>query len=130
VLEPLVARLSAKGPVRYSPHVVVRRPDFFRQARKLHLEGIVSKRSAASYRYRRADTPDPPFASVPRSYQRGARLAEPRRVIEVAFTSWTTDGVLRDPSFEGIREDKPARDVKLERPRQSTQSGRLAKLVR
>jgi bifunctional non-homologous end joining protein LigD len=34
---------------------------------------------------------------------------------EIAFTTWTTDGVLRHPSFEGIREDKPAQDVRREK---------------
>jgi bifunctional non-homologous end joining protein LigD len=36
-------------------------------------------------------------------------------VAEVAFTTWTADSLLRHPSFEGLREDKPAKDVKLER---------------
>jgi len=57
----------------------------------------------------------PPFVAVPRSYQRGARWVEPRLVAEVTFTTWTTDDVLRHPSFEGLREDKPAKDVRLER---------------
>jgi bifunctional non-homologous end joining protein LigD len=38
-------------------------------------------------------------------------------VAEVAFSTWTADHLLRDPSFVGLREDKPAKDVKLERPR-------------
>jgi bifunctional non-homologous end joining protein LigD len=29
---------------------------------------------------------------------------------------WTREGVLRAPSYKGLREDKPARDVRLERP--------------
>jgi bifunctional non-homologous end joining protein LigD len=56
-----------------------------------------------------------PFATVPRAYQRGARWAEPRLVAEVTFTTWTADHLLRHPSFEGLREDKPAREVKFER---------------
>jgi bifunctional non-homologous end joining protein LigD len=36
----------------------------------------------------------------------------------VAFTEWTDDGRLRHPSFIGLREDKPARDVKREMPAQ------------
>jgi bifunctional non-homologous end joining protein LigD len=66
-------------------------------------------------RLRKIERKDPTFASVPRAYHRGARWVEPRLVAEVAFTSWTTDGVLRHLSFQGIREDKDARDVKLER---------------
>ena len=41
---------------------------------------------------------------------------EPRLVVEVAFTEWTDDGRLRHPSFVGVREDKPARQVRRERP--------------
>jgi bifunctional non-homologous end joining protein LigD len=64
----------------------------------------------------------PPFASVPRAYQRGARWVDPRLVAEVTFTTWTADHLLRHPSFEGLREDKPAKDVKLERPRPAKRS--------
>jgi bifunctional non-homologous end joining protein LigD len=38
-------------------------------------------------------------------------------VAEVAFTEWTRDGLLRHPSFEGLREDKPAAQVVRERSR-------------
>ncbi|MBL0920900.1 MAG: DNA ligase D [Phycisphaerales bacterium] len=46
--------------------------------------------------------------------RRGARWVEPRLVAEVEFTEWTGDGRLRHPSFQGLREDKPAADVRLE----------------
>ena len=64
---------------------------------------------------RKIERDDAPFASVPRAYQRGARWVEPKLVAEVAFTTWTADRLLRHPSFEGLREDKPAREVRLER---------------
>lgn len=32
---------------------------------------------------------------------------EPQMLVEVRFTDWTEDGVLRHASFQGIREDKP-----------------------
>ncbi|MBC8071944.1 MAG: DNA ligase D [Deltaproteobacteria bacterium] len=41
---------------------------------------------------------------------------EPQLVGEVAFSEWTPDGRLRHPSFKGLREDKPAKDVVRERP--------------
>jgi bifunctional non-homologous end joining protein LigD len=34
----------------------------------------------------------------------------------VEFSNWTDDGILRQAAFQGLREDKPARDVVLERP--------------
>ncbi len=51
----------------------------------------------------------------------GARWAAPELVGEVAFTEWTEDGRLRHPSFQGLREDKEARDVVVERPRHLAQ---------
>lgn len=67
-------------------------------------------------RLAKLERPDPPFVEVPRSYQRGAHWAQPRLVVEVTFISWTADGVLRHPSLQGLREDKPAKGVKLELP--------------
>ena len=58
----------------------------------------------------------PPFTPAPKGAQvRGARWVEPRLVAEVAFTEFTADGRLRHPSFQGLREDKPARAVVRER---------------
>jgi bifunctional non-homologous end joining protein LigD len=34
----------------------------------------------------------------------------------VAFTEWTDDGRLRHPRFHGLREDKPASEIVVERP--------------
>jgi bifunctional non-homologous end joining protein LigD len=36
-------------------------------------------------------------------------------VCEVEFLTWTADGLLRHASFKGMREDKPAREVTIER---------------
>jgi bifunctional non-homologous end joining protein LigD len=41
---------------------------------------------------------------------------KPVLLCEVAFTEWTQDGRVRHPSFQGMREDKDARDVKKEKP--------------
>jgi bifunctional non-homologous end joining protein LigD len=48
--------------------------------------------------------------------ERGVHWARPELVAEVAFTEWTGDGKLRHPRFEGIRRDKPARQVIRELP--------------
>ena len=39
----------------------------------------------------------------------------PKLICEVSFTEMTTDHVMRHPSFEGMRSDKKASDVKLEK---------------
>lgn len=44
----------------------------------------------------------------------GARFAAPELVAEVEFTAWTRDGVLRHPSYKGLRSDKPAQEVERE----------------
>jgi bifunctional non-homologous end joining protein LigD len=65
-------------------------------------------------RLRRIERANPPFAAVPRDYVRGCRWAEPRLVAEIAYSNWTTDQVMRHPKFIALREDKPAREVRLE----------------
>jgi bifunctional non-homologous end joining protein LigD len=53
-----------------------------------------------------------PFIAVP-AKERGrlVRWVEPKLVAEVEFTSWTEAGVLRHPSFQGLREDKSPQDI-------------------
>ncbi len=40
----------------------------------------------------------------------------PALLCEVAFTEWTEDGRIRHPSFQGLRADKEAAEVKQEKP--------------
>lgn len=60
-----------------------------------------------------------PFRDVPREAARAARWVEPKLVAEIEFTEFTRDGVLRHPSFKGLRQDKPARKVTRERARKT-----------
>ncbi|MFO0901040.1 MAG: DNA ligase D [Pirellulales bacterium] len=48
---------------------------------------------------------------------RGAKWVQPKLVAQLEFTGWTRDGLLRHASFQGLREDKPARQVVREAPR-------------
>jgi bifunctional non-homologous end joining protein LigD len=41
---------------------------------------------------------------------------EPKLVCEVFFHGWTGDGLMRQPTFAGLREDKAPREVVRERP--------------
>jgi len=53
---------------------------------------------------------DSPFTAGERP-PRGAVFVEPELVAEIEFTEWTSAGVLRHPSYKGLREDKNAREV-------------------
>lgn len=58
----------------------------------------------------------PAFASVPRDIARRARWVRPELLAEVTYAEVTPDGSLRHPSFQGMREDKTADQVVLEKP--------------
>jgi bifunctional non-homologous end joining protein LigD len=189
---PLVERKAAleellgagRGMVRYAPHVAGGGEAVFREACRLGLEGIVSKRADQPYRpgrnsgwvktkcvlrqelviggftepegqardaigallvgyhedgalrfagkvgtgftnpqaralRKRLDalaTRDCPFTPRPAGWLgRNAHWVRPELVCEVAFTEWTSDGKIRHPSFQGLREDKKAAEVVRER---------------
>ena len=42
----------------------------------------------------------------------------PELVVEVKYLAWTGDNLLRQVVYEGLREDKPATDVRREMPHQ------------
>jgi bifunctional non-homologous end joining protein LigD len=60
----------------------------------------------------------PPFdrGDPPRSGAPGVHWTEPRLVGEVGFSEWTTDGQLRHPRFQGLRDDKDPHEVVRETP--------------
>ena len=173
-----------EGRIRFSDHVEGRGSDFLKQACRIGLEGVVSKRRDRAYRSGRVgqwlkakclnrqelviggftkgkgarealgalhvgyyDKPggdrllyagkvgtgftdktlaemgkrlkklvrkSPPFVNAPRD--RSAVWVEPELVAEIDFTEWTRDGVLRHPSFKGLRLDRDAREVVREVP--------------
>jgi bifunctional non-homologous end joining protein LigD len=51
-----------------------------------------------------------PFARGPR-LPREAVFVEPRLVADIEFREWTEDGVMRAPSFKGLRDDKAGSTV-------------------
>lgn len=74
----------------------------------------------------------PPYdVRLETSLRRGVYWVTPKLVCEVEFTEWTPDGRLRHPSFQGLREDKPAtsirRDVPVDPPKTTTPPGKAMK---
>ena len=177
--------------VRYSAHVVGSGREFFDNACRMSLEGIVSKRRDARYEAGRGGSwlkvkclrrqevviggftepsgsrtgigallvgvhePDgalryvgkvgtgftdkvlrdlrrrlealeqdqSPFTPRPKGVG-AAHWVKPELVAEVAFTEWTGDGKMRHPSFQGLRTDKPAREVVREEATPTEEVGR------
>jgi bifunctional non-homologous end joining protein LigD len=46
----------------------------------------------------------------------GIHWLEPELVAEIEFANWTEDKILRVPVFQGLREDKPAAQIHIEKP--------------
>jgi bifunctional non-homologous end joining protein LigD len=60
-----------------------------------------------------------PFKEIPKmpKVRKGDVVwVKPKLVCEVEFVEWTHDGHLRAPSFQGLRDDKPAVEVRREDP--------------
>jgi bifunctional non-homologous end joining protein LigD len=184
LLAQLLESISEQGPLRFSDHIEGNGVEFFKQACKHKIEGIVSKLVDSPYEstrsrswvkvkcikrqefviagYTISDKGFPGFgALVLGVYDKGELIyagrvgtgfsiqqridlqtkldqitrtksaiatlpkdpglknvvwVNPKFVGEVAFTEWTDDDVIRHPSFQGMREDKKAKDVVREEP--------------
>jgi bifunctional non-homologous end joining protein LigD len=68
----------------------------FTEAELDRLSQVLERRDDSPFTAR--DGPKPPRESV---------FVEPTRVAEVEFTEWTSDGVMRHPSYKGLREEAP-----------------------
>lgn len=55
-----------------------------------------------------------PFSGLPATEHKGMVFVRPDRVCEVEFLSWSRDGLIRQGSFQGLREDKDPRDIHRE----------------
>jgi bifunctional non-homologous end joining protein LigD len=57
------------------------------------------------------ERPKSPLARTPAAAERGAVWLKPELVAQISYTERTSGGLLRHPSFLGLRDDKPAKEV-------------------
>lgn len=70
---------------------------------------------------------DKPLFPIPAAIRRKhPQWIRPKLVAEIEFGEWTRDGLLRHPSFEGLREDKSAEEVVREAPQSAKSKDRTA----
>lgn len=55
-----------------------------------------------------------PFTAISAEGRRGAHWVKPELVVQVRFSTWTGDQQVRQASYQGLREDKPADEVRRE----------------
>jgi bifunctional non-homologous end joining protein LigD len=85
------------------------------------------ERKALRAKLQAIEQPDPSFERFPaQAVISGVHWVKPALVAEVGFTSRTRDGLLRHPTFLGLREDKPARQVVVETPGRTKAARRSA----
>ncbi len=55
-----------------------------------------------------------PFTGLPNEARKGAHWVAPDLVAQIRFATWTAEQQLRQAAYLGLREDKPAREVRKE----------------
>ncbi|MGN5352719.1 DNA ligase D [Ralstonia sp. L16] len=67
----------------------------------------------------------PRFANPPTgSDARDVQWVKPERVAEIAFAEWTREGIVRQAVFQGLRDDKPARNIVREQAKPPSATAR------
>jgi bifunctional non-homologous end joining protein LigD len=87
----LLVGVEEDGRLRYAGRVGTG----FTEAELDRLAGVLERREES------------PFAPSEARPPRDSVFVAPTRVAEVEFTEWTSDGMLRHPSYKGLREEAP-----------------------
>ncbi len=74
------------------------------------------------------ERPRSPFSAGDKP-PKGAVFVEPELVAEVEFAEWTSERMLRHPSFKGLRDDKDPREVVFEPPAEADSAVSAAELA-
>jgi bifunctional non-homologous end joining protein LigD len=64
---------------------------------------------------------------LPASALKGVRWAEPKLVCEIEYRGWSADNVIKMAAFKGLREDRPAEEIILEAPPETSKADRETK---
>jgi len=138
--------LTFSDPLRYTEHRGGDGEEFWRQACRDGWEGLIAKRADAAYeggrtrnwlKFKCVNSQEFVIGGTLRAlhsslsrlernaspFQRGkpprpgTHWTQPRLVTEIGFAEWTSDGLLRQPRFAGLRDDKDPAEVIRETPR-------------
>lgn len=101
-LGALIVGVYKNGELQYVGHSGGGIPDATRKELRAKLERLERKTS--------------PFAVEPKP-NAPVHWVKPELVCEMSFSEWTNEGYMRQPKFEGMREDKAAQAVKPEKPK-------------
>lgn len=76
------------------------------------------QRKALQVKLSKLERQSSPFSSEPKP-NAPVHWVRPEVVCEMSFSEWTREGSMRQPQFEGLRNDKKAADVHREKPKTS-----------